>query len=222
LEESLNVHGSRGVVISVASYVPEAAYEDAVDDFGSAGFQVALEKRDPEVFAALEYLMPTAIVVYVLRPYVEKFLSKMAEDNYNSCKSALQKLWSHFLSNLRNFHSKRIGTKGKLSDNALAFELSLIAKTADNQSFRLLFPHSISASEFQKAIVQFYSLMEQHERAPQSSILNRSCFNGGRRVSHSQRVLTWASDSGRLVEIDILESSRQGKLVFIEIGGHLV
>src|ERR1035438_3937876 len=179
---------SAGFVISVASYVSQSTYEEAVAEFEAAQFPVSLERRDPEVFAAFQYLMPTAVVVYLLKPYVEKFLSKMAEDNYDLCKSAVKKLWSHLLANNRTFRPQLIGTHGKVFDSDLTVELSFVAKTTDEQYFRLLFPRGISASEFQKAILGFYSLIEQHDRDPQTSVLNRLAPVG--RKGYSQRILT--------------------------------
>jgi hypothetical protein len=204
-----------GFAISVAYYVPESSYGDAIGDFEAAQFPVSLERRNPEVFAALQYLMPTAVVVYLLKPYFEKFLTKMAEDHYDWCKAAVKKLWSNFVSNDRSFRSQLVGTRGKLFENDLALELSFVAKTADHQCFHLLFPHSISASEFQTAIVAFYSLMSRHDRDRQKSVLIRSASGGHK--AHHQRVLTWASDPGRLVEVEVLESSLQKRLVITEI-----
>lgn len=206
---------SAGFIISVANYVSESTYEDVVAEFETAQFPVSLERRDPEVFAAFQFLMPTAVVVYLLKPYVDKFISKMAEDNYDSCKLAVKKLWSHFLARDRTFRSRLIGTQGKVFDSDLAIELSFVAKTTDEQYFRLLFPQELSAPEFQKAILGFYSLMEEHDRAPQTSVLKRLGPVG--RKGHYPRVLTWVPNEGRLVEVDIIQSSLQKTLVTVAI-----
>src|ERR1019366_253166 len=99
-----------GFVISVASYVSESTYKEAVAEFETAQFPVSIERREPEVFAAFQYLMPTAIVIYLLKPFAEKFLSRLAEDSYDSCKSAVKKLWDHLLSNDRTFRPQLFGT----------------------------------------------------------------------------------------------------------------
>jgi hypothetical protein len=206
-------------VISVASYVSESTYEEAVAELETAQFPVSIERREPEVFAAFQYLMPTAIVVYLLKPFAEKFLNRLAEDSYDLCKSAIKKLWHHFLANNRTFRPQLVGTRGKVLDGDLGIELSFVAKTTDGQFFRLLFPSGISAPEFQRAILEFYLLMEQHDRTPQTSGLNRLATIE-RNWIHS-RVLTWALDTGRLVEVDLVQSARQKKLLTIEISPHL-
>jgi hypothetical protein len=207
-----------GFVISVANYVSESAYEEAVAEFEAAQFPVLIERREPEVFAAFQYLIPTAIVVFLLKPFAEKFLSRLAEDSYDSCKSAIKKLWRNFLSNDRTFRPRLVATRGKVLDGDLGIELSFVAKTADGQFFRLLFLRGISASEFQRAVLEFYSLMEQHDHAPEASGLN--VLAATERKWIHPRVLTWALDRGRLVEVDIVQSARQKKLLTIEISPH--
>lgn len=204
-----------GFLISVASYVPESSYEDVVEDFNAAKFPVLLERRDPQVFAALQYLMPTAVVVYLLKPYFEKFLSRMAEDHYDLCKVGVKKLWSRFASKDRSIVSHAIGTEGKIFETDLALELSLVALSADQQRFSLLFPRSVSESEFEKAVSAFYLLIDQYDRDFQKLDPGRIASFG--HMKHSPRVLTWSSSLERLVEVDVLESNRQKKLVTSEI-----
>lgn len=206
---------SVGLSISVASYVPESSYEDIIEDFNAAQFPILLEKRDPQVFAALQYLMPTAVVVYLLKPYFEKFLSKMAEDHYDLCKSGIKRLWSRFVSKDRSFRPHLIGTREKVLETDLGLELSFVAIGADQQRFCLLFPHLISESEFEKAVVAFYSLIAQYARDSGKSVPSQIASHG--QMKHFPRVLTWSLALQHLVEVDVLESSRAKILVIAEI-----
>ena len=203
--------------ISAAHGVDQAAYVDAVAEFESAGLPVVVEKRDLEFFASLHYLAPAALMVYLLKPYTEKFLGKLAEDNYESCKAGLKLLWANFAAKNRKLRSIVIGTKGKAVDETLSTDISFIAQTADGQAFRLLFPQHASEEGFQKAVQDFYALIAQHELNPESSPLGAEPpfqFGGTR-----QRILTAVEGSGLLVEVDVLESARQESLVTVEIAG---
>jgi hypothetical protein len=203
------------IVLSAAHGMDQVAYADAISGFESAGFSVVVEQRDLEFFASLQYLAPAALMVYVLKPYADKFLGKLAEDNYESCKAGLKALWANFSAKDRNRYSIVIGTKGKVTDETLSTDISFLARTADEQAFRLLFPRDISEEHFQKAIRDFYALMAQHDLDPKLSPLSAQPpfeFGGTR-----QRILTIACDSGRLVEVDVLASAQQGSLVTVDI-----
>lgn len=140
------------IVLSAAHGMDQVAYADAVSGFESAGFSVVVEQRDLEFFASLQYLAPAALMVYVLKPYADKFLGKLAEDNYESCKAGLKTLWANFAAKDRKRRSIVISTKGKVTDETLSTDISFLARTADEQAFRLLFPRDISEEQFQKAI----------------------------------------------------------------------
>lgn len=185
-------------------------------EFEAAGFAVAVEQRKFEAFAALQYLLPTALFVYVVKPYTDKFLSKLAEDNYEQLKSALQKLWLRYLAPDRTERTYEVASSpGKLEQSELAMDLSFIANTSDGQFFKLLFKDGVPPSEFLAAVSEFYSLLHEHESDPQLSPIRKACESGR---SRSQRILIYESDAGgRLVEVDVRGSSQQKKLVIVEL-----
>lgn len=200
--------------ISVMHGVDESVYAEILVDFERAHFPVSVERRNLECFASLQYLIPTAFVVYVFKPYAEKFLSLLAEDNYNSCKSALKKLWSTCIAEDRTVRSQFIATKGKVHESELGADLSFVVRTSDEQYFRLLFPKGMAATDFQIAIVRFYALIEEHDRDPETSVLKTTEPISHR--SRHQRILTWAAE-GRLVEVDVMESAQRKMLITLEI-----
>lgn len=178
---------------------------------------VLLEQREPEFFAALQYLAPTALMVWLLKPYIDKFQGKLAEDNYESCKAGLKALWSKFAAKDRSLRWVITGTKGKVDKEMLASEISFLARTSDDQAFRLLFPKDVSAEVFERAVQAFYALMAQYDQDPQSSPLGDSPsfqFGGTR-----QRILTVVQEPERLVEVDVIGSPQSGVLLTVEIPG---
>jgi hypothetical protein len=208
-------HPKTAFLISVGHGVSESRYVEAVADLEAANFPTLIERREPAFFAALTYLIPTAIVLYLLKPYSEKFLTKLAEDNYDSCKLALKKLWATCLADNRQLRQQLIGTKGKISETSLGAELSFLATTVDGQNFVLLFPNGISTSDFLAAVTLFYSLIADHDNNLELSILSQQTpFQFGRA---RQRILTWTTDFGRLVEVDVIESARRKTLVTVDL-----
>ncbi len=206
------------IFFSVGHGVDRDAYADAVAGFESAGLPVLVEQRDQEFFASLQFLIPTAIAVYVLKPYTDKFLGKLAEDNYESCKAGLKFLWARFAAKDRKLRSVLIASsEGKVTDRTLSADISFLAKTADGQAFRLSFPQNASEEEFQNAVHRFYGLMVRHDLAPESSPLKARTSLEGRAAG--QRILTAVEGSGPLVEVDVLASARSKTLVIIEIAG---
>lgn len=203
-------------VISVGHGIDQSVYADTVSGFEEAGLPVTLEQREPEFFASLQYLAPTALVAYLCKPYTEKFLSKLAEDNYDSCKAGLKALWSKVAAKDRQLRWVATGTKGKVSDQSLLSEISFLARTSDGQAFRLLFPNDVSKEQFGDAVRDFYTLVAQHDRDLEGSPLGKQ--PPFQTSGTQQRVLTLGQGSHDLVEVDVVGTARRGSLVTASVG----
>lgn len=156
------------------------------------------------------------MVAYLCKPYIEKFLSKLAEDNYDSCKAGLKALWSKVAAKDRQLSWVATGTKGKVSDQFLLSEISFLARTSDGQAFRLLFPNDVSEEQFGDAVRDFYALVAQHDCDPEVSPLGRQ--SPFQTAGTRQRILTLDQKSHHLVEVDVVGTTRCGSLVTASVG----
>jgi len=50
---------------------------------------LTIKKRKSEIMVGLEWFMPTALTVYILKPYIEAFLQEMGKDHYQVIKKAI-------------------------------------------------------------------------------------------------------------------------------------
>ena len=57
---------------------------------------IPVEKRGP--FAGMEWLVPTAILVYVGKSYFDGFLKEMGKDHYQLLKKGFYSLWEKLVS----------------------------------------------------------------------------------------------------------------------------
>lgn len=204
------IERNTAVLFSIGHGIDQADYADAVSDFESASLLVAVEKREPETFAFLEYLAPSALAAYLLKPFTDKFLGKLADDSYEPIKAGLTKLWSRLVSKDRSVRWIMAGTKGKLSDRPLLTEVSFSARTSDGQNLRLLFPNDVSEECFVQTVLRFCRLVAQHDSDRESSPLGHQS-----RFPHWEgctRILT-VDEFQSFVEVDVTQSARHGRLV---------
>jgi hypothetical protein len=112
--------------------------------------------------AALEWLMPTAIVAYIARPYFESFLGEMGKDHYAMTKKAFVNLRARisekFGDRLRIFASK-----GKLDPDVHRFSpvFSIEAQTPFDYRIKFLIQTDMESGEFSAALDAFLRLMGQ-------------------------------------------------------------
>ena len=133
------------------------------EDIQSPGLNVLVEPVPMMGFrAALEWLVPTAIVVYIARPYFESFLSEMGKDHYVLTKKALgnlrERVQRKFGDRLRVFASK-----GKLGSEAHKFSpvFSIEAQSPCDFRIKLLIQTEIKPEQFDMALEAFLNLLAE-------------------------------------------------------------
>lgn len=133
------------------------------NDLQSTGLRIQIE---PVPFmqyrAGIEWLLPTAIVAYLAKPYFESFLREMGKDHYNLLKLGLTKLLTR-ISARYGERLKIVSSKGKVSANSYEYSpiFSIEAASGERHRYKLLIQPDISEEEFQVALDAFLNLMCQ-------------------------------------------------------------
>lgn len=143
------------------------SYEDpSFANFGrelaADGLDVRVESRpDPGVYAGVEWLLPTAVAVFLGRSYFDAFLKEAGKDHYHLLKKALLKVSAIFFG--KNAPQGRvIFTKGKAESEIPRYSLfySVVAQVGDNLRVKLLLQSDFDATlcnEAQTAFLGFLS-----------------------------------------------------------------
>lgn len=146
-------------------YISEVVSDDIVDEFISTittpGFSPSVEREEKvPVQAGLELLAPTALIVFLAKPYFESFLSEMGKDHYNLLKKALKAAANRLLSRsgpkIRLVHSNgKIKNSGKYS---LTF--SIYVEVSEKLNLKLLFPVELQEEGVHEIIEAYSSFIE--------------------------------------------------------------
>jgi hypothetical protein len=130
-------------------------------------------RTNDAVYAGLEWLLPTAVVVFLAKSYFDGFLREMGKEHYKSLKKGMKLLKRKLLGN-KKVNITLISTQGKVrEDNPYSNILSIYAEADRGQKFKLLIQNGISDSEYDELIDAFLRFVEAyHERTLDSSILD--------------------------------------------------
>lgn len=149
------------LAVSYEKGIDRGAVADFEADLATPGLTVKTEER-PESgpFASLEWLVPTAVVVIIAKPYFESFLSEAGKDHYLILKKALVKLGQKFLGKDAP-KTKLVHTPGKARSGTLRFSLvfSVYGEIAPSLSLKLLVESDTNPAELEVAIGAFVSAL---------------------------------------------------------------
>lgn len=118
-----------------------------------------------EPFASLEWVIPTGIVLVILKPYYETFLVKAAEDHYEMMKSFIKsKLYKKAIQPDSEY--KIVNIDGVEKETIFTMHFSVMHKITKGDksiSLRLMFPKKCSSEYFEKAISKFMLFQSELE-----------------------------------------------------------
>jgi hypothetical protein len=109
------------------------------------------------VRASIEDILPTAIFVYLAKPYFEAFLSEMGRDHYSLLKTATKKLFAKLpIISAHTLTSKGVAPGG--SEYTATYSI-LVDITSDTR-FKFLFPENASDEERDEILEAIFELLE--------------------------------------------------------------
>jgi hypothetical protein len=149
------------LALSYQSPAQEADFEEALELLRSGGQEVETEEREPSgPFAGLEWLIPTAVIFFIGKAYVDGFVKEIGKDHYNLLKGALKTLWSRMVGPDSPALTV-IGTAGKArAANEYSLFFSLLAEAPDGIRFKLLIKSHATQEEYQATIDAFIDFID--------------------------------------------------------------
>jgi hypothetical protein len=184
----------------------EELHSSAIDDFcrqiPASGLDFRSESRpNPGPFMGVEWLMPTAIIVYLSKSYFDAFLKEAGKEHYQILKRGLAKLAAKFTGpkapTTRLYFSDG-KAKSPIPEYSLVF--SVLADLRDGITAKLLLQPSFSADQSNAAVVAFLHFVD----SVHSGTLDPSAIKGlvGARPVGRTLLLAFNAENSALEVID--------------------
>jgi hypothetical protein len=141
--------------------IPDEIVNEFVAAVSAPRLSLSVEREEVvPIQAGLTWLAPTALIVFLAKPYFQSFLSEMGKDHYNLLKKALKELASRLLSHsCPKIHL--IQSSGKTKSHAeysLAFSIWL--EVSEKLRIKLLFPVELEEKKVHEIIEAYSSFIE--------------------------------------------------------------
>jgi hypothetical protein len=166
------------------------------------------EREDPGPYASVEWLIPTAVFIFVGKAYFDGFLKEMGKDHYALLKQGIKSLHSRLLGP----HATKlitISTGGKTrAHRPYSMLYSLVAEGEGGFRFKLLLRDSSTQEEYDEEIDAFLTFLEGYHAADLPSDLIVELEQT--RVLGQTILLAFNSSLKRVQPIDPLEKRASG------------
>ena len=170
----MNIEKIPHIVLIYPSNFPDELISEETIELNSSGLNVEVQKVENEPYNALEWILPTAFGVYILKPFSDAFLSEAGKDFYILLKKALKKVAEKG----KQFNYKLITAREstqKLSGNYnQSVAVSINIQTKNNRRVKLLFDNDLEKEDWDNAIDQLLEyVIENYENCPNDSLTKK-------------------------------------------------
>jgi len=143
--------------------IPEDVFAEFMHIVTAEKLDLQVQSREEDgPFAALEWLVPTAVIAYIGKSYFDGFLKEMGKDHYALLKAGL-----------RTLHGKLVGprvpevtiisTEGKMrGEQIYSLRYSILAEASEGLRFKLLIQADVAADDYDEILASFLAFLEAY------------------------------------------------------------
>lgn len=150
--------------------IPEEVFSDFVTTISTERLRLDIESReDGRIYAGLEWLIPTAVIIYIGKSYFDGFLKEMGKDHYNLLKAGFKSLREKLLGTSAP-QMAVVSSAGKTRPNQpYSLVYSIMAEGNGSLRFKLLLQREVSEPEYDEILNAFLGFLEAyHSHAPEA------------------------------------------------------
>lgn len=196
--------------LAYVSDLPEEPFEAFATAVRRPGLRLKVEASPPfGPMAGVEWLLPTAVVLFFAKSYFDSFLKEMGKDHYDSLKIGCHSLWQAFVGPEREITVHLVGTRGKINPNSTYSHLfSIYSETPDGRRIKFLFEDNSDRESFMEELGAVITALEEFHAGEPRSIIRCGIQNAN--IPRRMYLLHYNRTEGRLEFVDPYPKHRPG------------
>ncbi len=141
------------IAISYLDKISNGFFDDFSISVNQQGLRLQIEPREDEgPYAGVEWILPTAVFLFIAKSYFDSFLKEMGKDHYHLLKQAIHSLRSKVFREIVP-KVKIVSTSGKVSDGGkFSIVFSIMADAGGGKRIKFLFQNSASEEEYAQIV----------------------------------------------------------------------
>ena len=154
--------------LSHRSEIGHDLFDDFINHVSVPELRLAIEERqEKEVYAALEWLIPTAVIIFISKSYFDAFLKEMGKEHYHLLKNAIKGLGKRLLGPTGPRFVRITSGKGKVpKDDHYSLVFSVVADVGVGKNIKLLIQRDASQLECEELIDSFIDFLDGFHNKP--------------------------------------------------------
>lgn len=141
---------------------PEELIEKDISELDLKKLNIQIEKQKNEAYSAMEWIVPTFLATYILKPYFDAFLGEAGKDNYQSLKAFCKKMLAKGKEIDAHLVPATLSTEKLSKTYSQSLAVSILIETKTKRQIKMLFDNNLSLYEWENAMEKFSDLITEH------------------------------------------------------------
>ncbi|WP_227370012.1 hypothetical protein [Halomonas sp. M20] len=171
---------------------------------------VKVRATDPQ--ALLEWLIPTAVVVYIAGPFAKSYFGKLGEKAAEATVDVIKNLARKCFGKQKTIDEQLFTVGGKAVESEFSRNMSFAFPMKNGKMFRLLLTESITDEKLEIAFLHFLTLQKMYQDDPDSCPLTPWSENN--EITRNWDQLACFNEETEMMEfVDYVKSDIQKRIV---------
>ncbi|MEY4752993.1 MAG: hypothetical protein RJA44_668 [Pseudomonadota bacterium] len=221
------------LILQTYSTDDEGELQDVLQDLAASGIKSEVKIHQPGPQAALEWFVPTALMLWASDKYFGAILAESGKDSYQALKRFASKVFDKTLGKKATV-TRTIKTVDGTTKPDVVFSgnLSIVYGSVEGWKAKLLFPLDITSVDYEVACKHFALLVVNYINNPSTSPLAieaalaleeksrelPSCLRASELNKSVRLMIYWNASEECFCVLDPFASSMSGKLVSRPLG----
>lgn len=204
--------------IILDSQISPAEFDSFKKDLTNCGIVCTLSHEDRSGgYFSIDWLIPTTALLFIAKPYVESFFTKMGEDHYESLKNSIKNFYCSFFGNNQTIKSDIVTSSGIIKATPFSRDISVRSQLANGKYITLLFPSDCTTNDFIRGHMYFARILMDNHRGNGTDSLAKAIESKVTFSRNWPQLVYYNPKSDSIELIDYVQSSKQKKIVSYQI-----
>jgi hypothetical protein len=145
---------------------PESYSEEIIDkdiaELETPNIKIHIERHENEVYAAMEWIVPTLFAGIVLKPYFESFFQEAGKDHYQLLKKGLKKMLVRGKETDVKLITANESSQKLSKSYTQSLAVSILLQTKTGRNIKLLFDNNLKLEDWENELEEFLILIREH------------------------------------------------------------
>lgn len=161
------------LVIVYPENFPEELIENDISELDLKKLNIHIEKKQNDIYAAMEWMIPTFLATFILKPYFDSFLAEAGKDNYQALKIFCKKMLAKGKEMEVHLVPATPSTEKLSKTYSQSLAVSILVETKTKRQIKMLFDNNLGLYEWENAMEEFSNLITEHyENYPNDMLSN--------------------------------------------------